>query len=172
MCLPIVMYVLETVLSFRACLTGCKKKVEVVIPPYWVQLDYVVVIHEYLLKQTEHLALRVFFSHDNLPKLRRVDEFCIEPKNIYTQLNHEEQFFISNDIAHDTQRQNAQHICSFLSEKRRTEFWKIYVHLKTDWKTFWGNKAYVTRAFQAKTPRNYRKFPVLKSQTREGLARF
>ena len=40
--------------SFRPCLTGCDKKAEVGIPPYWVQLDnVVVVIHEYLRKQIE-----------------------------------------------------------------------------------------------------------------------
>ena len=42
----------ETKVPFRLCLTGCNKKVEVVIPRSWVQLDYtVVVIHGYLLKQ-------------------------------------------------------------------------------------------------------------------------
>ena len=43
--------VLEIEASFRQFLTGLNKKAEVVIPPPWVQLDYVVVvIPEYLLK--------------------------------------------------------------------------------------------------------------------------
>ena len=53
--LYVVLYsVLETEVSFRPSLTCSNKKSEVFIPPSWVQLDYVVVvIHEYLLKQTE-----------------------------------------------------------------------------------------------------------------------
>ena len=40
--------VLETEVSFQPCLTGSNKKTEVVIPPFWVQLDYdVVVMWEY-----------------------------------------------------------------------------------------------------------------------------
>ena len=73
--------VLETEVLFRPCLTSCNKKADVFIPPSWVQLDYVVVFHEQLLKRTEHLATRKSFSHRNMPTLGRVDEFSIREKN-------------------------------------------------------------------------------------------
>ena len=65
--------------SFRPCLTRCNQKTELVIPPLWVQLDYVfIVIHEYLLKQTGTFENEDIFSHRNIPTLGCMNGFCVE----------------------------------------------------------------------------------------------
>ena len=59
------LYIVQaTEVSFRPRLTGCNKNLEVIIPPSWIQLDYVVVVaREYLQKQLEHLAMMIIFTH-------------------------------------------------------------------------------------------------------------
>ena len=130
--------VLETEVSFRPFLTGWNKKTEMIIPSSWVQLNYVVVIHEYLLKQTEHFCAEDF-SLWNMTTFGRVDEFCLESENISTYLDLMEQFSLQM-ISYITfkQREDAKQFCSARSEKRHRESWKIYVHLKNRVKSLLG----------------------------------
>ena len=110
------MYViLETVVPFRPCLTGCNKRVEVVIPPSWVQMVYVVFVPEYSLFSNENIFFSQKYPNARMCGwiLRLVGEHFDLPGSRGTVF-----FFIANAIAHGTQTENAKQFCSALSEKK------------------------------------------------------